>query len=565
MRSKPFARVVAIMIAAAAAGGVEARAQNGDPQAAGAPPAAAPACTDGTLVQTADGPVCGTVANGVRSYLGIQFAAPPVGELRWKAPQPVKPWTETFKATKAGYWCAQPARANSPAKSEDCLTLNVQVPADAGRDPLPVMVEIHGGGFLIGGPPDGTHLVNAGHVILVAINYRLGIMGFFAHAALGAHSGNYGLQDQQAALRWVQRNIARFGGDPKNVTIFGQSAGGASVCAQTVSPGAAGLFQRGISESGFYNAANGNNNVWETADCKSTLRSPAESEQAGAQFAAKVGCGSTASDVSACLRALPAESLVEQASQTLKPNTGGTIAPTVDGVTLPMSPSEAFATGRVNKVSIMIGADRDEINGGVNAAAALATTPDEYRTLVTQRFGALAPKVFEKYPLERFPGSSPFIAYRTIVADSDSVCPALATFERLSKHIEVYAWEGDNPTAARPDSQNPLGAFHDTENRFNFPNATAAPLDPNQQAFQQQINAQWTGYGRTGNPTVPGTPRWTPYSASNRLVMSLVPSGDSVLTPASTIAAQHNCEFWNSAISAKGAKSANNTSARRNP
>ena len=546
MRPKSFAYAVIVMVAAIAAsvaGSVAALAQSASPQAVGTSSAETPACTEGTQVETAEGPVCGTVSNGVRTYLGIRYAAPPLGALRWKAPQPVIPWTDTFEATQLPNRCMQPG-ANGPARSEDCLTLNVQVPADAVPGPLPVMFEIHGGGFLGGTPPDGAHLAKAGRVIVVATRYRLGILGFFAHAGLGAHSGNYGLQDQQAALRWVQRNIAHFGGDPKNVTIFGQSAGGASVCAQTMSPGAAGLFQRGISESGFYNAANGVNNVWEAADCKSRLRSLAQAEQAGAQFAEKVGCGS-ASDVAACMRALPAETLVEQASQTLKPDTGGTIAPTVDGVTLPMSPSEAFAKGRVNKVSVMIGADHDEINGGVNADAVIATTPEQYRTLVMQRFGSLARKVLETYPLERYPGSSPFIAYRTIVADSDSVCPALAMFDRLSKHMLVYAWEGDDSGMPRADFGNSLGAFHDSEARFNLPGANAAPFDPNHLALQQQLNAQWTGFARTGSPMVAGTPAWTPYTAKNRLVMSMVAGGASALTPASTIAAQHNCGFWN--------------------
>ena len=215
--------------------------------AAGA--AIAPACSPDTTAQTDSGPVCGLTANGVTSYLGIPYAASPVGRLRWHSPVAPTPWTTPRQATTAGNICPGPSTTGGPVTgSEDCLTLNVQAPAGVRPGTkLPVMVEIHGGGFLDPiGPPDGSHLVTAGHVLYMAMNYRLGILGFMANRALGPHSGDYGLQDQQASLRWVKRNIAAFGGDPHNVTILGQSAGGASVCSQVASPTARNLFQRGI-------------------------------------------------------------------------------------------------------------------------------------------------------------------------------------------------------------------------------------------------------------------------------------------------------------------------------
>jgi para-nitrobenzyl esterase len=503
---------------------------------------AAPACTAGTLVQTAAGPVCGLVANGVTSYLGIPYAAPPVGALRWRPPAPVTPWTTTLQATQPGAECPQPAfPAGSPPPtntSENCLTLNVQVPTNAGPGPLPVMVEIHGGGFIIGSPPDGTHMAAAGRVILVAIHYRLGILGFLANKALGAHSGDYGLQDQQAALRWVKRNIARFGGDPHNVTLFGQSAGGASVCDAAVSPTAAGLFQKGISESGFYNYWV--NTIWSIGDCKSQLLTEAQAQKAGASFATKVGCG-TATDVAACLRAVPVQTLIANGGQILDPTAGGTIGPIINGTTLPMSAAEAFILGRLNKIRLMIGVARDEFNGGVYTTL-VANTPAEYQALVRQQFGALAPTVMSLYPLSRFPDSSPFIAYRTVMADSASVCPALVADRRLAKNIPTYAFENDNADTPTTSTL-PLGAFHNAENPFLFPSATAT-FDPNQAAFGDQIVAEWTGFARTGNPTVPGAPRWTRYTNANPDVMSLVPSGDSALTPTSTINLQHHCGFW---------------------
>jgi para-nitrobenzyl esterase len=502
---------------------------------------AAPACTAGTLVNTQNGPVCGLVANGVTSYLGIPYAAPPVGALRWHAPAPVTPSTTTFQATEAGARCPQPAfpaGSPPPLTSEDCLTLNVQVPTNAGAARLPVMVEIHGGGFIIGGPPDQAHLAAAGQVITVAIHYRLGILGFLANKALGAHSGDYGLQDQQAALRWVKRNIARFGGDPHNVTLFGQSAGGASVCDAAVSPTAAGLFQKGISESGFYNYWV--NTIWSIGDCKSQLLTEAQAQQAGASFATKVGCG-TATDVATCLRAVPVPTLIANGGQILDPTAGGTIGPTINGTTLPMSAAKAFILGRLNKIRLMIGVARDEFNGGVYTTL-VANTPAQYRALVRQQFGALAPTVMSRYPLSRFPDSSPFIAYRTVMADSASVCPALVADTRVAKNIPVYAFENDNADTPTTSTL-PLGAFHNAENPFLFPSATLT-FDANQTAFGDQVIAEWTGFARTGNPTVPGAPRWTRYTNNHQLVMSLVPAGDSALTPANTLSQQHQCGFW---------------------
>lgn len=508
-----------------------------------APTAAAPSCTVGTLVQTKDGPVCGLVANGVTSYLGIRYAAPPVGGRRWKPPAAVTPWSRTLRATQLGADCPQPTFPGSTPRttSEDCLNLNVQVPANAGvAARLPVMVEVHGGGFLLGGPPDQAHLATAGRVITVGIHYRLGILGFLADKALGAHSGDYGLQDQQAALRWVQRNIARFGGDPHNVTLFGQSAGGASVCVAAVSPTAAGLFQKGISESGFFNY--NVNTIWATGDCKSDLPTSAQAQRIGAAFAAKVGCGA-ATNVAACLRRVPARILVKNGGQILDPAAGGTIGPTINGTTLTMSPAEAFATGHVNKVRLIMGTARDEFNGGLYTTL-VANTPAQYRALVRQQYKALAPRVMALYPLARFPDSSPFIAYRTVMADAVNVCPALVVERQAARHLPLFAFENDNADTPGADPTLPLGAFHNAENPFLFPNS-AVHLDANQAVFGDQVVAQWTGFARTGNPTVPGTPRWTRYTENNRLVMSLVPAGDSALTPTDTIRLQHHCGFWN--------------------
>ncbi|WP_410663795.1 carboxylesterase/lipase family protein [Amycolatopsis sp. lyj-84] len=496
----------------------------------------APACSPGTAVVTDDGPVCGVAGPEVRSWQGIRYGAPPVGSLRWKPPRRPAPWTEPFAATAEGNQCAQPAGAGPGSNNEDCLNLTVRVPAKAGPGPFAVMVQIHGGGFLLWKPQDASRLVTAGNVISVEVNYRLGIFGFLAHEAFGAHAGNYGLQDQQAALRWVQRNIARFGGDPHNVTIYGASAGGSSVCAHTTSPASAGLFHRGISESGEYNSLLGVDTVWQAQDCKAKLPTEKQAHRAGARFATAVGCG-VAAEAAACLRGAPAATLLEQAGHGREPDSG-TIAPIVNGTTLPMSPGEAFATGRVNDVALMHGVARDETQ------LPSASTPADYDRLVDQQYGKHAAAVRRTYPLARFPVPAPFLAFRTIVADSNSVCPSALNNERLARHIPVYAYQMDAtdvPPQFFVDPTKPNGAYHIAEWLLLLPDGVK--LNPNQQVLSDQLVAQWTGFARTGDPTVDGTPRWDPYTEDNPVVMSLNAAGDSQLT--TEIPRQHKCELWN--------------------
>ncbi|MBB5858333.1 carboxylesterase/lipase family protein [Amycolatopsis umgeniensis] len=496
----------------------------------------APACSPGTTVVTDDGPVCGVAGADVRSWQGIRYAAPPVGGLRWKPPRRSAPWTEPFAATAEGNQCAQPAGAGPGSEDEDCLNLTVRVPAKAGPGPFAVMVQIHGGGFLLWKPQDASRLVTAGNVISVEVNYRLGIFGFLAHEAFGEHAGNYGLQDQQAALRWVQRNIARFGGDPHNVTIYGASAGGSSVCAHTVSPSSAGLFQRGISESGEYNSLLGVDTVWQAQDCKAKLPTEKQAQRAGARFAAAVGCG-VAAEAAACLRGASAAALLKQAGHGREPDSG-TIAPIVNGTTLPMSPGEAFATGRVNDVSLMHGVARDETQ------LPSASTPADYNRLVNQQYGEHANAVRRTYPLVRFPAPAPFLAFRTIVADSNSVCPSALNNERLARHIPVYAYQMDDtdvPPQFFLDPTKPNGAYHIAEWLLLLPDGVK--LNANQQVLSDQLVAQWTGFARTGDPTVDGTPRWEPYTEDNPVIMSLNAAGDSQLT--TEIPRQHRCEkLW---------------------
>ena len=504
--------------------------------------AAAVPCAPGTTTQTTSGPVCGIAVNGVNEWLGIPYAAPPVGNLRWQPPQPPAPWTTTLQATAFASECAQEFPGFPSGGSEDCLYVNVWRPAD-GSSNLPVMVHIHGGGFVIGsGQSDNTLLATTGHEVIVSMNYRLGIFGFLADSAFGTHSGDYGLQDQQAALRWVQHNITAFGGDPGNVTIFGESAGGSSVCDQIASPTAAGLFEHGISTSGEYNTLLGSPTSLESQDCKSALPTQAQAEAAGANYATAVGCAGVA-DVAACLRALPTATAEQAAGFGYQDGGQGTVAPTINGTTLTMTLRQELKTGHVNRVSVIAGTDRDENLVGSAATAA------QFTQLVQTQYGKYAAKVLQLYPLDRF--DSPGVAWRTVAADSDTVCPALTTDRDLARWMPVYAYEIDDNdippyTAAGGTAAGAshVGAW--------FLNPHTPALDANQQVLQNTEVAYVTTFAATGKPTMTNTPIWPGFTSASQEVMSLQPAGDSEIITAAEMSAQHNCSFWDKVAPSAG-------------
>lgn len=509
--------------------------------------AEATSCTAGTTVTTASGPVCGFVSNGLTEWLGIPYAAPPVGSLRWQPPQSPTPWTTTVPALHYSDACPQSGSTPVP-QSEDCLYLNVIAPSHPSGTHLRVLVWIHGGGFQGGSSASypGEHLAQTGNVVFVSMNYRLGVLGFLATSAFGAHAGDYGLEDQQAALRWVKNNIAAFGGDPRNVTIFGESAGGSSVCDQLASPTARGLFERAISQSGFYNSITGVNTEFQPQDCKATLATESQADAAGQAFAQTVGCANAA-DLASCLRGVPVSTLLADSGGP----TGGTNSPIVNGTTLTTSPRTAFASGRFNRVPTIMGTLRDE-----NLIASPTTAADVEATVRSQ-YGAFAPLILSTYPLSRY--GSPYIDFRTIVADSDTICPALRAETNIAKWTRIYSYEMDDTDAPAlvpgtyPNPALPNGAYHGADILMLFPTFPGAPsLDANQQALSDQMTAEWTAFARTGNPTATGTPLWPPFTSPRRTVMSLQPAGDSQLTTASQLAAIHHCALWN-AVASRGA------------
>ena len=493
-------------------------------------------CASGPGVATDEGPVCGQVSGDIQQFLAIPYAAPPVGNLRWEPPQAVAPWTTPRQATDFASACPQKFFPSGvQGGSEDCLYLNVfrPNPVDAGR--LPVMVEIHGGGFYLGsGVYNAAPITSRGHVVLVTINYRLGILGFLAHTGFGGPPGNYGLLDQQAALRWVKRNIAAFGGNPENVTIYGSSAGGSSVCMQMISPLARGLFAKGIIESGHYA------DYESGSSCSQTLPTLAQAEASAAQFADVIGCG-TATDVVACLRSKSVSDLFNAGSG---PPLQFAIRPIVDGTVLREQPQAAFGDGRFNRVPVINGIGRDEgrtfltLQKLPDGGASL--TPADYEADIRAKFGAAANRVLAEYPLDRYPTVR--IALGTVWSDSATDCPALFSNIRLSRWVPTYGYqmnEGNETNFYAPESLSE-GSFHSAEAIYLNPSPQG--FNANETVLSNQFIDEWTTFARTGNPTARGTPVWPRFHRHNQYVLSMIAGADTQIT--SDMWLNHHCGFW---------------------
>ncbi len=463
--------------------------------------------------KTADGVLEGVVsADGlVRTFKGIPFAAPPVGELRWKAPQPVIPWRGVRNASEFGARCMQgniysDMIFHDAGPSEDCLHLNLWMPANPTSAKLPVMVWIYGGGYQAGatseGRQDGGNLSKRG-VVVVSMDYRLGIFGFFSHPELAKESGhnssgNYGLMDQFAALQWVRKNIDTFGGDPDNVTIFGESAGSFSVSALVASPLAKGLFKRAIGESGAY-----------FASTPLPLKSLAETAKADAEFA-KTNLGT---DSLADLRAKSADDLL-QAALKLK---GNFFSPNVDGYFLPEDVVSIFSAGKQSIVPTLAGWNLDE-----NPYRAIfgpdAPTADNFLKHLQTLYGANAGQIAKLYAgsneveIKRAAGdlaSDRFIAFGTwkwleMTAKTDKV--------------PVYRYQFDNTLPLAPDA--PAGAEamapHASEIEFVFQmlSSRKLPWRPDDHTVSDLMAAYWSNFAKTGDPNGEGLPRWPLYTAN---------------------------------------------------
>ncbi len=498
---------------------------------------------DKTVVTDA-GPVRGTNEDGYRLFQGIPFATPPVGDLRWESPQPVEPWTEARDATSPGNWCVQPedAPGGLGGGSEDCLYLNVTAPVTATAEhPLPVMVWIHGGGFVSGAGSifDARRLAVQGDVVVVTVNYRLGIFGFFGLEGL-PNSGAFGLEDQIAALQWVQRNAAAFGGDPDNVTLFGESAGGMSTCALLASPMAEDLFHRAIVQSGACTIDWPNDGIFAGAEAGSLWGSIATLNELGNAVAASVGCDA-ASDRLACLRQTAADDLmaIPLVMAYGRVSYGNDV--------LPENPAEVMRAAGALPVPVMMGITRDEGRTFVSFDPE-PITDARFAALLGKAFGDGASAVEQAYPLSVH--ASPGLAWAAAMTDRVWACPTLENLELLATETTVYAYEfadRDAPSLFPFPPDLPGGAYHGSEilSLFDLP---IPGFDPGMTADQLELAdvmiAYWANFAHQGDPNGDGLPAWEPFTTNDSppFVQSLAPGADGVHPI--DFAARHQCAFW---------------------
>jgi para-nitrobenzyl esterase len=470
----------------------------------------------------AEGKIEGKLSGKTRVFLGLPYAQPPVGDLRFSAPKAAKPWASTLSTTEFGSSCPQPAGgvAATNAQSEDCLTLNVYAPLD-GKD-LPVMFWIHGGGFISGGSSqyDGTRLAAEGPVVVVTINYRLGALGFLSFPALDEQrgevpSGNDGLRDQQLALAWVRKNIAVFGGDPGNVTVVGESAGGESACIHMVSPTAQRLGKRFIVESG---------------SCAGGLPIlTKKTANATAQRLADALCADEA-DALACLRSKDAAEVVGWGAKDGIFGAGwGPLADPADDV-LPDKPLNLIATGDFNSGELLIGSNKNEWGLFVTLTppTPAITTVVTLHAAIEKQFGAAGAAAVEAHYVATDETASD--VWVQLMTDATFRCPTRRLARVLSEagsKVHVYSFE-EGP------------AMHAFEIPYVFgnpnPQLAAATLN---EGTRDAIQSYWRQFARVGDPNVDGLPSWPAYDTTDDQHMTLQaePALGSML-------ARADCDFW---------------------
>lgn len=490
---------------------------------------------DQALVQTDKGPVQGAVSGATRSFLGIPYAAAPVGDLRWKPPQPAAAWTEPRDATKKAAYCPQiSALGGAPmaGTSEDCLTVNVWTPAPAPAK-APVMVWIHGGGFTLGSGAeatyDGAALAAATGAVVVTMNYRLGPLGWLAHSALFSEdtkhpsSGMYGLEDQQAALAWAKANAAAFGGDPENITVFGESAGGISTCVHLLAPGSAGLFQRAIIESG---------------PCTVAAGTEKAAEVQGDAFAAALGC-TDPTNVLACMRGKSADEVLTalpQKTAVIGPN-GASWLPVVDGYVVPDTPANVISGGKFNKVPVLLGSNADE--GTIFFALGLTVSSEaDFTALMDGMFAGQGAAIAQQYPDTAY-GSWQSAAI-TAVGEGLFNCPTRRTARALTAAgVPVFLYHF---TQAPKSLLGDLGAFHSSELPFVFGNAyLGITLDDQQQQLSHTMQGYWGTFATSADPNGGGAPAWPKYDAATDQDLDL----DLTITTQTGLK-KDACDFWDS-------------------
>ncbi len=513
------------------------------------------------LVELTDGPIRGWIEDGVQQFVGIPYAAPPVGGLRWQPPRAPRRWQVPYDATEFRNVCAQNcdhARFGFDSESEDCLYLNVFAPEHVDpAKPCPVIVWIPGGGLIIGGSTgyDASKLVIEGEVIVVTFNYRVNIFGFFSHPALnteGHARGNYGFMDQQFALQWVRDNIAKFGGDPDNVTIGGESAGGVSVWGHLASPKSAGLFHKAIVMSGL--------------SVPLTHAPPIKAlEDAACVLIENAGCSDQSADQ---LRLIPTAALLD--ANALPPGTFGMAQyPSelmIDGETFPDQFANLFAAGQFNRVPLILGTCRDEFawfQGMMEIATGHIVSAEAYAPTLRHILAAMPPsfisrtiddaafaKILELYPPERY--EAPSRASAAAIGDCAFICAGRRAIRALTPFIDIYAFEFDAPDSPSPwpAISFPYGSAHTLELQYIFPlfrggSGVAHELNESQQQLATAMVDYITTFARHGAPGVSAgqEPDWTAYDGALDNYMSLRQPAPIMLH---NFGERHKSPFWDS-------------------
>jgi para-nitrobenzyl esterase len=520
--------VVAVATLAAAGLFPAAAADNPDTRERAASPGTA-------IVRTSDGALRGMVEHGHREFLGVPYAAP---LSRWERPTDVEPWDGVRDATEPGAECVQQAtfwRPTSPASTtEDCLFLNVYTPREGKRDATrPVIVYFHGGGSVNGSSTDArpTRMAAWGDAVVVSANYRLGLMGDLYLPELDAESpdgqsgGNWSTHDAAQALRWVEENIDTFGGDPENVTVAGQSAGGGLVCRLLASTETDGLFDRAVIESA------------------GSCGSGATKEQAaelGAELADHLGCTEVATRLD-CLRSKPASDILSAQIDV------GRAGPVYGGSDLPLDPPAAFASGEFQQVPIIYGSTRNEDRAFVYEQHDLVRQPlpgAEYEDEVRAEYGEDADAVLAAYPLADH--DTPGTAWAQVQSD-DRFCSAQSVPTALAGHVPTYAYEFQDETSpARPymtvPPSFPIGSGHSSELPYLWQNDTE-PLDRTQLRLSRLMIGYWSQFAATGDPNGKRLPEWPDFTQEETR-LALQEGGATRALTGADLRAQHSCDVW---------------------
>lgn len=478
-------------------------------------------------VRVAEGIVRGQVRDGVAVFRSIPYAAPPVGPLRFRPPQPAKGWNGVREAIEDGPACPQMAGGDPAAKAstnEDCLYLNVFAPPEKSSARRPVMVWIHGGGWNGGFSGarqyDPSPLVKEGGIVVVSVNYRLGALGLLATRSLseanGEPSGNYLIRDHHAALLWVQKNIGAFGGDPRNVTIAGESAGANSLLALVASPLSKGLFGKAIVQSG--------------VDDAHTLRR-AQMEQTGEEMAEALGCAAGPNQAD-CLRKVPVDAILKVRRK---------LGIVEDPKLFPVDPYASYRDGKFNRMPMIIGSNLHEgyfFASGTERNLGHAMTEAEYVTQMKSTFGPDADAVMKQYPAKASP--SPAAAVGDAITDRRFACYMDMARVGASKYAPVYGFEMNEPDPAqqqpRPKVSLANSSYHTSDLAYLFDYDTA-PLKGDAAALGRKMRGYWIQFIKTGSPNGKGLPAWPKFQARSGSVLNL--SGHGGVT--TDFAARHNC------------------------